>query len=886
MSKPFTSPQSNRRANPPRWADRLLKRLIPEDLLEELLGDLHEQFAQHVTEVGEAKARRNYVLEVLKFCRPYFIKRRAEQHKPKNQPFNYYPEPYSLSPDMIRNYVKIALRTLLKHRAYSVLNIAGLAVGLATTMLILLWVKDELSHNQFHANHNRIYQVVIQVPLPEGTSTYETVAAPIAGALKREVPGVAGASLSSFAESALVSYKNQTTEEQGIKTDADFLKMFSFPLIKGNVASALTEPNTILITQKLADKYFPNEEPLGKFLRINQKTDVKVVGVLANVPANSSIQFDYLMPYEEARIKQSSWDDNSDQVFVMLDESKASSPDAAAEMNGHLKQLLGRYLPDKHDRYYTVFAMDDWYLRRDWKNGQYGGGGRIVYVRLFGIVALFVLLIACINFMNLSTARATQRAKEVGVRKAVGANKQSLVGQFLGESLLLTVIAGLLALGLLAIILPFFNDLLDKRIAIDFTNPLYLSIYLGILLLTSLLAGIYPAFVLSGFQPVKVLKGLRDRMAGGAVWLRQSLVVVQFTVSILLIVGTIIVYQQIGFIRNKNIGYQKENLVIFEAKGLNFQRYEQTRNTLAAIPGVRAIAAANTNFRGANWRDFPSWPGKPADKQVLFSIVVGDYDLLPTTGLQLKGGRNFSRAFGRDSANVIINETAARMMNLQQPLGHEMTVDGRKGTIIGVVKDFNLMSIHSAVEPTVIVCRPNNTFLYLARIDGRDVPNTLSRLGAAYKTLLPGYTFSFQFADQEYEKMYRSEMQIGTLANWFSALAIFISCLGLFGLASFTVERRTKEIGVRKVLGASLAHIFGLISMEFVVLVVIALALAIFPAWYLMNNWLHKFAYSIAIEWWVFAIAGSVTVGIALLTVSFQSIKAALMNPVKSLRTE
>jgi hypothetical protein len=522
---------------------------------------------------------------------------------------------------MIRNYFTIARRTLLKHRTYSVLNIAGLAVGLATTLLILLWVKDELRHDQFHVNHNRIYQVMLQVPLPQGTSTYETVTVPIAGALNREVSGVAGASLCSFGQRTLISYNNQTTEEQGLKTDAHFLNMFSFPLVKGNAATALTEPNTILITQKLADKFFQNEEPLGKLLRIDQKTDVKVVGVLANVPNNSSLQFDYLMPYEEARIKHSSWDDNGDQVFVMLNESKAGSPDAVTEMNGHLQRLVGRYLPGKQDRYYTLFAMNDWYLRRDWKNGEYGGGGRIVYVRLFGIVALFVLLIACINFMNLSTARATQRAKEVGVRKAVGANRQSLIGQFLGESLLLTITAGLLALGLLSIILPFFNDLLGKRITVEWTNPLYVSAYLSILLLTSLLAGIYPAFVLSAFQPVKVLKGLRDRMAGGAIWLRQSLVVVQFTVSILLIVGTIIVYQQIRFIRHKNVGYRKENLVIFEAKDLNQHRYEQTRNTLAAIPGVRAITAANTNFRGATGGIFLPGPANRMTNRFCFPLL-------------------------------------------------------------------------------------------------------------------------------------------------------------------------------------------------------------------------------------------------------------------------
>jgi hypothetical protein len=860
---------------PPRWADQLLEWFVAPHLLEYVQGDLHEVFARRVEQVGAARARREYARAVLHCLTPFFAKPIPKQ----------YPNPTHI--DMIRNYFTVARRALLKHRAYSGLNIAGLAVGLTTTMLILLWVKDEISVDRFHANHDRIYRVVLNLaPSGDKIATYESVTTPIISVAKREVPGVVAAIRFSFPQPALLSYKGKTIEEHGHQADPDFLKMFSFPLVKGDAATALTAPNTILITRKLADKYFQNEEPLGKIMRMDQRTDVTVVGILADVPSNSTLQFDFLVPYAEPLAGDDNWENNNKQAFIMLNERQARSPSAATQVNAHLKALFRKYQPEMKDRGYVVSPMRDWYLRWDWDNGQYGGGGRITYVRLFSIVASFVLLIACINFMNLSTARASQRAKEVGVRKAIGADRGSLVGQFLGESLLLTIIAGLLALGLLFLMLPFFNQLLNKQIAVEYANLRYIAAYAGILLLTSLLAGIYPAFVLSAFQPVKVLKGLPDRTAGGAVRLRQSLVVVQFTVSILLVVGTIVVYQQIDYIRNKNLGYQKENLVIVETKGLNSQNYEQTRRTLEAVPGVQAITAANTNFRGPNWRDFPTWPGKPADKQILFSIVVGDYDLLPTMKMQLRAGRNFSRSFGRDSVNVIINEEAARLMHLKQPVGHEITVDGRKGNIIGLVKDFNLGSIHSPIEPTVILCRPERTFLFMARIDSRQVPYTLANMETAYKSLLPGHPFNYQFADAEYDKMYRSEMQIGTLANWFSVLAIFISCLGLFGLASFTVERRTKEIGVRKVLGASLVSIFGLISREFIVLVIIALVLAIVPAWYLMNNWLRNFAYSVDIQWWVFVLAGIFTIGVALLTVSFQSIKAALMNPAKSLRSE
>ncbi|GAB2789950.1 ABC transporter permease [Rhabdobacter roseus] len=792
---------------------------------------------------------------------------------------------------MIRNYLTIAWRNLWRNKLYSSITVFGLAVGLASTVLILLWVKYEVSHDRFHVQHDRIYRIMLNLSSPANeTQTYDAVPMPMAEEIKAKVPGIERATRYSWGERSLFSFGDQSIMEEGRAAEPDFLKIFSFELLQGNPATALTEPNTLLLTQRLARKYFGNENPIGKQIQLERAETYRVVGVIADIPPTSSLNFGYLRPFRAEELQSTDWGENNIQLFALL------TPEAnPATVQTQLQRIIQRHLPTLKDRAYFLHSLNDWYLRSNFKDGKYSGRGRIVYVWLFGLVAVLILLIAGINFVNLSTARATQRAKEVGVRKAAGASQETLMCQFLGESMLLTFIAGLLALGLVSTALPFYNELLEKPyfgapaqmlISIDWQNPRYYVAYGGILVFLGLSAGLYPAFVLSSFRPAWVLKGLRDRSGQKTAWLRKSLVVTQFTAAILLLIGTMVVYRQIQFIQNINLGFQKDNLIYFNTGNVDISSIEPLMESFAQLPGVQGVTRANTDFLGVGRAIYPDWPGQTSSSRALTGILNGDEHLLATMDIHLKAGRDFSSSFGTDSANVLLNEEAAKRFGFENPVGHPITVDGISGTVIGVVKDFHLTTIHSRIEPLIIRFQPSETQLLFARIDGRNIAGTLSAMEQTYQKVNPGFPLNFIFLDQAFDWMYRSERQVGTLAKWFAGLAFFISCLGLFGLATFTAEQRTKEIGVRKVLGASVVSIVALLSKDFLKLVLIAILIASPIAWYAMKEWLADFAYKIEISWWYFALAGGLAVGIALLTVSFQSVKAALMNPVKSLRSE
>ncbi|MCF2499230.1 ABC transporter permease [Dyadobacter chenhuakuii] len=783
---------------------------------------------------------------------------------------------------MIKNYLKIALRVLLKQRLYTSLNIGGLAIGLTTSLLVLLWVKDEMSFNKFHPNYDRIVKVMLNIATEsQTTQTYELTAPPVAEAMKREIPGVVDATCS-WQNKAVFTYGEKTNEETGLMADRTFLKIFNFPVLKGNAETALSKPNVILITQKFAEKYFGQADPVGKVIRIGNAEHCYIEGVLENVPSNSSLQFDFIRSMPDS-MSTASWVEVKAHVFALLEPGVNMK-----KLRDQMKPITKRHMPEFVTGWsYFPYSLNDWHLRSHFENGIYTGGGRISYVRLFVVVAIFVLIISAINFTNLSIARATGRSKEVGIRKAIGAKKSALVAQFLGESFILTFLAGLISIGLIYAILPFFNDFLDKKITINWLDPSYSVSLLGVLLLTSLLAGFYPSFVLSAFKPVLVLKGAGLGNSAGPAWQRKALIIVQFTITSILMVGTGVVYQQIEFIKNRNPGYDQRDLVRVEARELSqVNRYRQARTTLSEVPGVEAFSSASATFQGTFGRNYVEWMNGQQRERNMFAVISGDHNLTSTLKMKIHSGREFSPLLASDSAGVIINQEAARRMNLADPVGKQIQVNGMEMTITGVVENFHIASVHQMIEPTVILFRPFQTRFFFARINKNDRAATLEQLKEIYESLLPGAIFSYQFVDQEYERMYQSEIQVGTLANWFSAVAIIISCLGLFGLASFSAERRTKEIGIRKVSGASVAEIFVLMNKDFIGLVLLSLLLAAYPAWYMMNLWLEKFAYHTRINEWIFVLCGLGTISIAIITVSYQSIKAALADPVKSLRHE
>jgi predicted permease len=787
---------------------------------------------------------------------------------------------------MLKNYFLIAWRNLWKNKTFSFINISGLALGLAVFTLIMLWVNNEMSYNGFHKDQDRIaIAMVNKATSGNEVKTFPASPSLLAASMKKDLPAVEYVSRSSWGDIRLFSCNNKMLSELGLYVDPDFLKIFSFPLVKGNAATVLREPNTVLISESLASKYFGNDDPVGKIITVEQSQRYKVEGVLKDVPANSTIKFDFLMPMgdyvKQTMNGQENWKSNNVRTYIKLREGTNTG-----KLNASVKDFMQRYTDQQDKTSLFLWGVENWYLRNDFKAGVYAGGGRITYVKLFVVIAVFILLLACINFMNLSTARATQRAREVGVRKAIGAGRRSLVFQFISESVLLSVLAGVIALIIVYVVLPVFNTFLGKQIAIDFYNPYTILFYTGIILLTGFLAGSYPALVLSSFKPVKVLKSVADKASGGSVWLRKALVVVQFAISVMLIIGTIVIYKQVNFIKNKNLGYNKENLLWFPnniAEGKN----EAAISEFEKVPGVINVARAASTFTSSNNRGGGvKWPGKKEGEDIFFSYVTGDQNIIQTMGIEMKEGRAFSKDFTTDTTAYILNEEAAKQMNLKDPVGQTIETFGGKGAIVGVTKDFHIESMHTAVDPIIIECRPNWTWLYYIRIDGKNVQQTIDGLAAVYNRMAPGYLFDYTFQDKQYEELYQSEQQIGALINWFAFFAIFISCLGLLGLTIFSVERRTKEIGIRKVLGASVSDIVSLVSRQFLVLVILSIAIAVGPAWYFMKNWLQNYTYRIDMGWWMVAVAAGISLLAALLTISVQAVKAALANPVKNLRTE
>ncbi|GAB3758316.1 ABC transporter permease [Spirosoma pomorum] len=787
---------------------------------------------------------------------------------------------------MLRNYLKIAWRNLIRNKAFSAINIIGLSLGMSCSLLIYLWVQDERAYDSFHKNRGRLYRIIVNSVEKDGsiTNSFENSPGVLSGALKREIPEISHAVTVTWENSDRLRVGTKAAKEKGRIVGNDFFEMFSFPLLKGTSQTVFSAPNSLVISQRLARIYFGSANPVGQLIRFNDKDDYVVSGVFANVPPNSSIKFDYLISFESFARRNpwivDGWDDFGPSTVVML------RPDASLKkVNDKIRRFLTQHDKTVQEKTLALQPYEDQYLYSHFENG-IPVGGRIEYVRLFSVVALFILLIACINFVNLATARSAKRAKEIGVRKAIGAAKAYLVGQFVGESLCMTLLAAFLALLVAQLLLPAFNTVTGKALELPLDNPAFFGILMALLGLTTLVAGVYPALFLASFDPVHVLKGSFQAKPTISLF-RKGLVVFQFTLSLILIIGTLIVFRQINYIQTKNIGLSRDNVLYVKLDGELGKRYEFFKQVLLQSGTIQYVTTVNTipTDVGDATSDVQWTAKKPTDKFSIW-LMGASYDFARTLDITLKEGREFSSAFTSDTTGFLLNEAAAQQMHLSNPIGQSIHLWGKQGTVIGLMKNFHQQSLHKPIEPLMVYFESQPRGNCVVRIQDGKTQAALSVMKQAYQSINPTYPFTYEFADDAYRQQYKSETVIGKLVTYFASLAVLISCLGLLGLAAFTAEQRTKEIGVRKVLGASVASIVALLSQDFLKLVLIAIFLASPIAWYAMTQWLQAFAYRVDIHWWVFALAGLLAVGIALLTVSFQSIRAALVNPVKSLRSE
>ena len=794
---------------------------------------------------------------------------------------------------MIKNYLKIAWRNMLNNKVYSALNIVGLAAGMAVALLIALWVVNEYSYDKFLPDYKSLYQVELNFTDPhEGEHTQAAVSLPIADVLRKEYPEVQYVAETDWMGSHDLLVGTKKLYMNGAAIGSDFLKMFQYHLVKGNKNDVLKDPFSIVLTESTAKALFGDADPMAKIVRIDNKYSLKVTGIMADVPKNSTLQFNFLMPFSFNEATQdwmkkarTTYYNNSFQIFVQL-KPGVNYTALAPKIRNIVYNGGPKMRPVKP--VVLLHPLEDWHLYSEFKNGK-ESGGFIDYVRMFSIIGILVLLIACINFMNLSTARSEKRAREVGVRKAIGSQRHDLIFQFLTESILITFIAFLLSIVFVQLVLPSFNALTGDEIGIPYGSPVFWFIMATYVLATGLLAGSRPAFYLSSFNPVKVLKGT-IQVGKAAALPRKILVVLQFSCSIALIISTVIVYQQIQYAKDRPTGYSADRLVTTDMSDDLNNHYDALRNDLLGTGLVESVAKASSPVTGIYWHTgIDKWPGQEPGE---LGINVGGISItdsyFKTVGMKLSEGRDFSSEWSADTSNIIINEAAVRRMGLKEPLNQLVTFDGITGQarIIGVVKDALLESPFTPVEPTVFVHGRGGNFIMYRLAKGVNTHDAIEKIGKIFDKFNPAYPFSSRFVDDEYNQKFNLEVLVGKLAAVFAGLAIFISCLGLFGLAAYVAEQRTKEIGVRKVLGASIAQVWLLLSKDFILLVMISCVIASPIALYFLNGWLLKYDYRISVGPGVFVLSAVAAIAITLITISFQAIKAALMNPVKSLRSE
>ena len=787
---------------------------------------------------------------------------------------------------MLRNFLTIALRNIYKNALYSSINIFGLAIGIMCTILIVLWVVDEISYDRFIPKSDRLYQVYANAEFDGKINSWRSVPLPTYGEMKVRDNNIVRSSVTGWGAERLIRYGETRMMKDGLYVSEEYLEMFEFPLLYGDKESVLDEPKSIILTESTARALFGEEDPMNKIVKVSDAYDLTVTGILKDLPGNSTFQFDFLMPWkhreqvnEWIRENLDNWGNYSFQIFVELDD-----PKHLEKVNGSIYNVLTEKGETDIRRWFFLHPMEEWRLRSNFEGGK-ATGGLSDYVQLMSIIAIFILLIACINFMNLATARSEKRAKEVGIRKSIGSNRRELVLQFIGESTFIAFLSFILAVLMTLLVLPSYNELVEKQLSIDFTSPVFWGASLAVVLITGLVAGSYPAFYLSRFQPADTLKGTISGGKGGSTP-RKILVTLQFTFSILLMIGSVVIYNQIRMVQQRELGYDQENLISVEFTEALRENYDPLKTELLQSGFVEGVTRSNSQITQVNSNNFVGWPGKPEELKVIFTTITAEYDYAQTMGIEVLMGRDFSKDFASDTAAIVINKAALDLMNLEEPIGTELDLWGDKRTLIGVLDNVLMESVYREVKPLFVILQDWGGYITVRLSKNHDVQTSLAEVKSIFEKHNPAYPFDYRFADVEFERKFTIINLTQKLATIFSVLAFIITGLGLFGLASFTAEQKTKEIGIRKVLGASVPSLVTMISKDFSRLVIISFLIAAPAAWYLLDKYLDRYPLRINLEWWVFALVGLVTMLFAIVIVANQAFRAARSNPVNSLRNE
>ena len=857
---------------PPRWANRFLKWYCAPALLEEIEGDLYEAFFIRVKQYGLRKARLLYIKEVLLFCRPASF----EQLKP------------TVMPSLFGNYFKTAARNLFRQKGYSLINIAGLATALAVTLLMLLWVQDEWRTDKFHANGDRLFLLKRTIPLEDGTVDIEnTVPYLLLQAVQNDLPEVERFIPIGRDEEMTLNSGEKTFRATGTFANANYFESFSFPVLAGVVKDLDEKQAAIAISESLANKFFGNKWPstaIGATININDIGDFIVSVVYKDFPANSSIQQEFIYPIDNFVQRNDwmlDWRNSGMQGALLLTEGANAN-----EVVQKIERIYQTHQQGDLMEGCMVQKFEDGYLYGQFDEQGKVAGGRIEYVQMFAIAALLLLIISCINFVNLATARASKRAKEVGVRKTIGASKNSLVTQFMVEAGMITFISVALGLLLAQLALPQVQLITEKTLQFDYTAPMFWTSICLIIVLATLLSGTYPAFVLSSFRPVEVLKG-KIQSQSKSIGLRKGLVIIQFVLALLLVVGAFVIKEQVQYIQHKNLGINKNNLIVIERGAEISSNYNVLRDELLKAPGIDKVTIGPTSpIDIISSTSGVSWPGKqPEDQHQQFHYFWAASNFLETVDIPLAAGRFYRENAPFDTTSIVLNRKAVEVMGLEDPIGKTIQWWRHKRQIIGVVEDFHIQSLYEDIKPLGIFLSTYARGILVKAKEG-EMKMAVASLQNVFNEVLPEVFLHYNFVDAEYQQKYKSEVLTGTLANYFAMISILISCLGLLGLSTFLAEQKTKEIGIRKVLGASIGNLIGLLSREFLLLVGIGLIIGIPISWYLLNGWLTNFAYAIELKWWMFALPVLLAILIAGITIGIQATRAALNNPIDALTRE